>query len=95
MVGTAGKFRFFNTAEGFAQEGRCFPILAHELGYGGMDDLMDLLEEVSRLLHRYSKAIEGISFWILSRLNPAGISTGAAPWLGSIQGITARLRHRI
>jgi four helix bundle protein len=46
-----------NTAEGSIEECRYYPILAQDLGYGSTDHLMNGLEEVSRLLNAYAKAI--------------------------------------
>jgi four helix bundle protein len=47
-----------NTAEGSLEECRYYLILAQDLGYGDSKALMVLLEEVSRLLNGYSKAIQ-------------------------------------
>ena len=55
--GRADKVRFMNTAEGSIEESRYYLILAEDLGYGETKDLMTALEEVSRLLNAYSKAI--------------------------------------
>jgi four helix bundle protein len=55
--GGADKVRFMNTAEGSIEECRYYLILAEDLGYGETKDLMEALEEVSRLLNAYSKAI--------------------------------------
>lgn len=51
------KVRFMNIAEGSIEESRYYLILAQDLGYGETDSLMSSLEEVSRLLNAYSKAI--------------------------------------
>jgi four helix bundle protein len=51
------KVRFLNIAEGSLEECRYYLILAQDLGYGQTQMLMNVLEEVSRLLHAYSKAI--------------------------------------
>jgi four helix bundle protein len=56
--GRADKIRFMNTAEGSLEESRYYLILAQDLGYGNTKDLMALLEEVSRLLNAYAKAIQ-------------------------------------
>ena len=56
--GRADKVRFMNTAEGSIEECRYYLILAQDLGYGETKDLMAVLEEVSRLLNAYSKAIQ-------------------------------------
>jgi hypothetical protein len=37
---------------------RYYVILARDLGYGSTEELTTLLEEVSRLLNAYSKAIQ-------------------------------------
>jgi len=55
--GKADKVRFMNIAEGSLEESRYYLILAADLNYGKNDSLMDLLEEVTRLLHAYSRAI--------------------------------------
>jgi four helix bundle protein len=46
-----------NIAEGSLEESRYYLILAEDLGYGDTRSLLALLEEVSRLLNAYSKAI--------------------------------------
>ncbi len=46
-----------NTAEGSLEESRYYLVLAQDLGYGTTVELTTLLEEVSRLLNSYSKAI--------------------------------------
>jgi four helix bundle protein len=55
--GRADKARFMNTAEGSLEESRYYLILAQDLGYGQTDALMALLEEVSRLLSAYARAL--------------------------------------
>ncbi len=55
--GRADKVRFMNTAEGSLEESRYYLILAEDLGYGKTETLMESLEEVSRLLNAYAKAI--------------------------------------
>jgi four helix bundle protein len=55
--GRADKARFMNTAEGSIEECRYYLILACDLGYDETDQLMTLLEEVSRLLNGYTRAI--------------------------------------
>jgi four helix bundle protein len=49
--------RFMNAAEGSIEESRYYLILSQDLGYGETGTLMELLEEVSRLLNAYSRAI--------------------------------------
>jgi len=51
------KVRFMNIAEGSLEESRYYLILAQDLGYGETNSLTNSLEEVSRLLNAYSKAI--------------------------------------
>jgi four helix bundle protein len=46
-----------NTAEGSLEECRYYLILAEDLGYGETKNSMAALEEVSRLLNAYSRAI--------------------------------------
>ncbi len=53
----AEKARFLNIAEGSAEESCYYLILSQDLGYGQSQDLMDLLEEVSRLLNKYARVI--------------------------------------
>jgi four helix bundle protein len=55
--GKVDKARFMNTAEGSLEESRYYLILAQDLGYGQTDKLMAALEEVSRMLNAYAKAI--------------------------------------
>ncbi len=55
--GRADKVRFLNIAEGSLEECRYYLILAQDLGYGETHELMTHLEEVSRILTRYSAAI--------------------------------------
>ena len=55
--GVADKTRFMNIAEGSLEECRYYLILARDLGYGETEKLKQLLEEVSRLLSAYIKAI--------------------------------------
>jgi four helix bundle protein len=60
--GKADKARFMNTAEGSIEECRYYLVLAHDLGYGETVSLMGLLEEISRLLNAYAKAILASDF---------------------------------
>jgi len=55
--GDNDKVRFFNMAEGSIEESRYYLILAKDLGYGEIEALMNSLEEASRLLKAYTKAI--------------------------------------
>ena len=60
--GKADKIRFMNIAEGSLEESRYYLILANDLGYGSTENLMKGLEEVSRLLNGYSRAILSSDF---------------------------------
>ena len=51
------KARLMNVAQGSIEESRYYLILSHDLGYAKTEAIMDKLEEVSRLLEGYSKAI--------------------------------------
>jgi four helix bundle protein len=53
----AEKSRFLNIAEGSLEECRYYLILAQDLGYGNTEPPMSTLEEVSRLLNAYARAI--------------------------------------
>lgn len=53
----ADKARFMNIAQGSLEESRYYLILARDLGYGDTAPLMISLEEVSRLLESYTRAI--------------------------------------
>ncbi len=55
--GKADKARFMNFAESSLEESRYYLILSQDLGYGQTDVLMDALEEVSRPLNAYARAI--------------------------------------
>ena len=55
--GKADKARFMNIAAGSLEETRYYLILAADLNYGNTDILMKSLEEVSKLLAAYSRAI--------------------------------------
>ena len=55
--GKADKARFMNIAEGSLAETRYYLILTRDLGYGRPDGAISLLEEVSRLLNTYTRAI--------------------------------------
>ena len=55
--GKADKVRFMNTSEASLEESRYYLILSKDLGYGEIGKILDSLEEVSRLLNSYSKAI--------------------------------------
>lgn len=55
--GRADKTRMLNIAQGSLEECRYYLILAADLGYGESGALMRSLEEVSKMLDSYSKAI--------------------------------------
>ena len=46
-----------NTAEGSLEESRYCVILSQDLGYRSMEQLMEQVNEVGRLLNGYSRAI--------------------------------------
>ena len=56
--GVPDKRRFMNIAQGSLEECRYYLILSRDLGYGDTTDLFPQLEEVSRLLTAYARAIE-------------------------------------
>ncbi len=60
--GRADKARFMNVAEGSLEETRYYLILSQDLGYGNTGELMELLNEVGRLLKGYSRAIVASGF---------------------------------
>jgi four helix bundle protein len=53
----AEKARFLNIAEGSVEECRYYLILSQDLGYGLSQSLMNTLEETSKLLNAYARAI--------------------------------------
>ena len=55
--GKADKLRFLNIAQGSLAESRYYLLLAQDLGYAKTDSLKPDVEEVSRLLDSYVKAI--------------------------------------
>ena len=55
--GIPDKNRFFNTSQGSMEECRYYLILGNDLGYGDCPALEPALEEVSRLLVGYAKAV--------------------------------------
>ena len=57
-TGVADKRRFMNTAQGSLEECRYYLILSRDLGYGEISQLLPQLEEVSRVLGAYARAIE-------------------------------------
>ena len=55
--GKTDKARFMNIAEASLEESRYYLILSQDLGYGQTDVLMNALEDVSRPLNAYARAI--------------------------------------
>lgn len=64
-TGVADKRRFMNIAQGSLEECRYYLILSRDLGYGDTTLLLPQLEEVSRLLDAYTRAIETPDSWLL------------------------------
>src|SRR6478672_10998878 len=62
----AEKARFLNIAKGSLEECRYYLILARDLGYGQTESLNETLEEASRLLNAYARAILASGFWLLT-----------------------------
>ena len=56
--GNADKARLFNIAQGSVEEVRYYIILSRDLGYSGTTELLPMLEEVSKLLERYLRAVQ-------------------------------------
>jgi four helix bundle protein len=56
--GVSDKTRFLNVAQGSLEECRYYLILIQDLGYASTGDADALLEEVSKLLVAYARAIE-------------------------------------
>ncbi len=55
--GQKDKLRFLNMAQGSLEECRYYLILAKDLGYGNTKTLNVKLQDVSKLINAYSKAI--------------------------------------
>ena len=55
--GRADKARFYNMAQGSLEECRYYLILSKDLGYGETRQLREALEEVSRMLEAYIRAV--------------------------------------
>ncbi len=55
--GKPDKIRFLNIAQGSLEECRYYLILAKDLDYGNNNNLFEDMEEVSKLIEAYSKAI--------------------------------------
>lgn len=61
-TGKADKARFFNISQGSIEECRYYLILVRDLGYGDPNDPASLLNEVSKLLTSYRRAILNSEF---------------------------------
>ncbi len=55
--GKKDKVRFYNIAQGSLEECRYYIILSNDLEYGNKKEMKQKIEEVSKLLDAYSKAI--------------------------------------
>ena len=55
--GRPDKLRFYNIAQGSLEECRYYLILARDLGYGSIVQLMTSLEEISRMLEAYMRGL--------------------------------------
>lgn len=55
--GKADKLRFFNISQGSLEESRYYLILARDLGYGDVSELLTMATEVGKLLEAYSQSI--------------------------------------
>lgn len=55
--GRPDKARFMNISQGSVEESRCYLFLCRDLNYADTAFLLSSLEEVSKLLDSYSKAI--------------------------------------
>lgn len=60
--GKADKARFMNIAEGSLEESHYYLILTRDLDYGDTGSLVIALDEISRLLGSYSRAILASNF---------------------------------
>jgi four helix bundle protein len=60
--GKADKLRFLNIAQGSLEESRYYLLLSKDLNYGDSSQLLPLVEEVSKLIEAYYKAILNSEF---------------------------------
>lgn len=56
------KTRFFNIAQGSLEEVHYYLVLAHDLGYGETAKLLQMYDEVGRLLNGYASAVQSSKF---------------------------------
>jgi len=65
--GKNDKVRFLNISEGSLEECKYYLILSRDLNYTDNNkELINLAEEVSKLLDAYSKAILSSNYWLLT-----------------------------
>lgn len=57
-LGFADKVRFYNIAQGSLEECRYYLILARDLDYGDVDDLMRELVVISKMLESYTRSTQ-------------------------------------
>ena len=58
-LGRGDKIRFYNISQASLEECRYYLILSRDLGYGQTEVLMEMLDEVARMLAGYIEAILG------------------------------------
>ena len=58
--GRADKVRFYNIAQGSLEESRYYLILARDLHYGDLANLIQSASEIGRMLRSYARATAGI-----------------------------------
>ncbi len=56
--GKADKSRFYNIAQGSAEESRYYLLLARDLGYADTQLSLEQLQEITRLLESYLKVLD-------------------------------------
>jgi len=59
--GKADKLRYYNISQGSLEECRYYLILARDLDYGDVSEMLPMLDEVSKLLESYCKNIRNRS----------------------------------
>lgn len=59
---TPDKLRFYNYSQGSLEECRYYLILARDLNYGPSDALLRELEEISRMLTAYARALSSTDY---------------------------------